>query len=178
MKNKVCLMMALLSLALFATEGISHAQSDYKNMNRSERKHRMEELLYFNVNDMSISTDSAQFIKRDLQQFGREREKYNTKVWIWSMVGMTAGLGVACLGAVMEEPVSAVVGGTVCLVGIVAMTVNACDETAQKLYDKARLISDASVPLMQYDNLALGVGVMHNKQDHTNAFGPSLTIRF
>ena len=77
--------------AMITTEGVSQAQSDYKNMSRAERNQRMEELLYFDVNDMSISTDSLQFIKKDLELFGNMRAKRNSRVFWWGWYGRKFG---------------------------------------------------------------------------------------
>lgn len=181
MKNKYLFFALFSVLTLIVSEGVSRAQSyqsDYENMSRSERKQRMEELLYFDVNDMSISTDSARFIKRDLQLFGEMREKRNTRMLVWGVVGMSAGACLAGGAAGAGEPVLAAVCGVGAAAGWVVMMVGMLDTKHEKLLDKARLMSDASLPLMQYDNLALGVSVFHNNVDRSTAFGPSMSIRF
>lgn len=170
----------LFVFAIIMAEGVSQAQSDYKNMSRTERNQRMEELLYFDVNDMSISTDSMQFIKKDLELFGNMRAKRNSRLFWWGLGGMCSA---AVLGpvfvAVGANIVGAVLAGVGLTAGFVLMMIPAFDTKAGTLLSKSRLIVvDASIPLMQCDNLAFGVSVFHNNVDRSTAFGPSMSIRF
>lgn len=159
------------------TEGVSQAQSDYKNMSRTERNQRMEELLYFDVNDMSISTDSMQFIKKDLELFGNMRAKRNSRLFWWGLGGMCGAVVIGPVFVAMgANIVGAVLVGVGLTAGFVAMMIPAFDTKAGTLLSKSRLIVDASIPLMRYDNLALGVSVFHNSVDRNNAFGPSVSL--
>ncbi len=174
MKTK---MMLLLMISLLAAAGMAQAQSDYKHMSRAERSQRMDELLYFDLNDMSISTDSAQFIKSDLELFGSKRESRNT----WMIVGGITGALICAVvtGLCMEEvPVLAVVGGAGMVAGFVVWGIGCFDTKAERLLEKSRLMVDASIPLWQHDNLALGVSMFHNNVDRSTVFGPSMSIRF
>lgn len=169
----------LFVFAMITAEGVSQAQSDYKNMSRAERNQRMEELLYFDVNDMSISTDSMQFIKKDLELFGNMRAKRNSRLFWWGLGGMVGSLvPMSLLMAVELNEVAAIVWAVCFAGGFVSIMIPAFDTKAGTLLSKSRLIVDASIPLMQHDNLAFGVSVFHNNVDRNNAFGPSLSIRF
>ena len=159
----------------------AEAQQDFEKRSRREHKIRLKELSVYDAQDlMSGTTAEVAMVKQELEFYSDRAAKQGSRL-LWIGGGMMVVVPIAAVAVgVAADDLSflwaglglGIAGGTVLMV-----------RGGSKMFlagelRKKRHMLEADVPMLQYDNMALGFSVFHNQLDQQYALGPCLSIRF